>query len=58
MVIFLFELSGDNLRLAIQELSALFETENTNFKILKTFSNFILVESKLDERNVSGLMNR
>ncbi len=58
MAKYLFELSGENFELAIQELIALFETEGAKLKVLKQFSNFVLSESALSEGKVSTLAER
>lgn len=58
MAKYLFELSGENSELAIEEITALFETEKAKLKVLKQFNNFILGESSLSEAGVSRLMAR
>jgi tRNA (guanine10-N2)-dimethyltransferase len=58
MAKYIFELSGENFELAIQELIALFETKKAKLKVLKQFNNFVLVESALSENIVSKLMER
>ena len=56
MAKYLFELSGENSELAIEELNALFETEKAKLKVLKQFNSFVLGESLLSERKVAALM--
>lgn len=55
MAKYLFELSGDNSDLAIQELTALL---GNALKIIKRFNSFVLGESLLSEEKVSTLMER
>jgi len=58
MAKYLFELSGENPNLVIQEIIALFETERAKLKVLKQFNNFVIAESNLAEGKVLALMER
>ncbi len=58
MAKYLFELSGENLDLAIQEITALFGTEKAKLKVLEQFNSFVVGESALSEGKVSELMER
>ena len=53
---YLFEFSGENPELALQELAALFYP--SNFKVVKRFDNFAVLESSVDERQVKELSER
>ena len=55
MAKYLFELSGDNPDLAIQDLTALL---GDALKIIRRFNSFVLAESQLSEEKVSKLMER
>lgn len=57
-MLYLFELSGESLKLAEAELAGLFNSIAANFSVGKRFSNFILVESKVGEAAVRQLSER